>query len=1269
EQITQSIQPNTNYNELLRVQVNTVGIKNRLTLQNMVFNTKGSTDINDIARAHIWYTAGDSNFKITTQYGSAINQIDTNNITITDSILLISGPNYFWISYDIHPNAKIKNVVDAQCISLNINATQYSPDTVSPYGNRFIGYCNPIGGNDNTYNSYYQFGITNVSLNTLSNSTGVPSAMNEYYSDYTSSTTQIIPSNSYTLAITPGSSASGFTQATIAWIDWNQNYRFDSAELIGKNMSHTGICSLTVSVPSNIKNGQYRLRIMSGYGYYYNYAGIEFTPCQSQSVYMFDIGECEDYTVQVIGALNKPTISPAGNSEICIGSTKKYTTAFDTSYNYIWYTNSGNILLAGKGHPYDSLTYTPTQAGTDTIRVKIYNIYNNIDSSDYILLTTNGLNTAGTVSTNKTDICSGDTVILSSTMITGTAQWQYLSSSSWINTGTSNNSLQTSPADTTTYRLYSTNNACPADSSNKITINVSKKPYAGNIVTQTSTICAGDSIKLAIAGANGTINWGFYNGNTWQSLGLNSDSIVQYPNTNTVYRTIVTSGVCNADTSNKMTISINTSAAGGAATASSLYICSGDYDTLTVNGNVGSMQWQQKTGAGAWTNISGAVASTCITNPTTTTQYRCVSTSGSCGTAYTNELTISSGNSNIWTGNTNTDWRNAGNWCGGSIPTATSAVVIPIRNNMPVLEGNGSCSTLTIISGASLTLNTGATLVVNGLMTNNGTFTHNGGVLNLNSPQVVPGGTYYYLKLTGTSGEYKFSDNATINNNFVIGIGTTVNDSGKTITVLRDITNDGIHKGNGKIKLTASSVYQTMSGSGVYGNMEVATGTTSGVRFVNNTTINNLLQLTSGTVIVYTNTTLTVGSNTTSTGNITFASGTQIVGSSSSSTSLLQILGNSSAPAITSFNFSSPGSLTINRPNGVILGALCKVGGTLTLTEGKLSMNGYNLSIGQSNSSNGFVTTFGTGKISNASNTAGYMYIYGTSSSAAQITGLFLDTMYNIYISYPLGVSLGSSFVVNSLLNMNKGGLDLNGYTITLSSAASVSEAKNNLIYGTTGYLTTTRNYTSALSSNNIAGLGLVVTSNQSMGSTTIVRGHALSQQNSQNSVRRYYTLQPSNYSGLVYNNIEFRYDSLECGTGLTTPSRHVIAKNTTAGATSGWSRIASDSKGITNNGTSGYQWVVSKNIAGAAAQVFTVFDSVSASLTPSVYIQPNEVAETTEMNAWPNPFNKDLNITFVVYEDITTTINLLDISGKIVGSQVVKAQKGTNTISFNPIE
>ncbi|MBI3233441.1 MAG: T9SS type A sorting domain-containing protein [Bacteroidetes bacterium] len=558
-------------------------------------------------------------------------------------------------------------------------------------------------------------------------------------------------------------------------------------------------------------------------------------------------------------------------------------------------------------------------------------------------------------------------------------------------------------------------------------------------------------------------------------------------------------------------------------------------------------------------------------------------------------------------------------------------------------------------------------------MTNNGTFTHNGGILNLNSPQVVPGGNYFYLKLTGTSGEYKFSGNATINNNLVIGSGTTVNDSGKTITVLRDVTNDGTLKGSGKLKLTASSVYQTMSGNGVYGNIEVATATTSGIRFVNSSTITKLLQLTSGTVIVYTNTTLTVGSNSTSTGNITFASGTQILGSSSSSTSALQVLGNSSAPAITGFNFSSGGSLTINRPNGVTLGALCKVGATLTVTAGKLRMNGNNLFVGQSNSSNGFIVTSGTGKISNSSTTAGYMYVYGTSSSAAQITGLLIDSMYNVYVTYPLGVSIGNSFRVSGVLNISKGSLDLNGYTITLSSTASVSESKNNLIYGTTGFITTTRSYTSALSSNNIAGLGLVVTSNQSMGNTTIVRGHTLSQQNSQNSVRRYFTLQPSNYTGLVYNTIEFRYDSLECGTGLTTPSRHVIAKNTTAGATTGWTRVAGASRAPSLGGSYGYQWVVSKNVAGAATQVFTVFDSVSASLTPSVFTQPvatsNEVVEMSEVKVWPNPFNKDLNIGFDVNEDVTMTITMMDMSGKTVSSQVVKAQKGYNTLSFNNAE
>ena len=70
-----------------------------------------------------------------------------------------------------------------------------------------------------------------------------------------------------------------------------------------------------------------------------------------------------------------------------------------------------------------------------------------------------------------------------------------------------------------------------------------------------------------------------------------------------------------------------------------------------------------------------------------------------------------------WTGSTSSDWGTAGNWTSG-VPSDWSIVTIPVTANSSVLNGS-----LAIGPTASLTLNPGAALTVNGDLDNNGTLT------------------------------------------------------------------------------------------------------------------------------------------------------------------------------------------------------------------------------------------------------------------------------------------------------------------------------------------------------------------------------------------------------------------------------------------------------------------------------------------------------------------------------------------------------------------
>ena len=83
------------------------------------------------------------------------------------------------------------------------------------------------------------------------------------------------------------------------------------------------------------------------------------------------------------------------------------------------------------------------------------------------------------------------------------------------------------------------------------------------------------------------------------------------------------------------------------------------------------------------------------------------------GNVYSNAVTFVI-NTNTWTGASDTNWNNSANWSCGSVPAATTAVIITATTNQPVVSGNiaaqafnisaGAMTTLTVASGNSLTV-------------------------------------------------------------------------------------------------------------------------------------------------------------------------------------------------------------------------------------------------------------------------------------------------------------------------------------------------------------------------------------------------------------------------------------------------------------------------------------------------------------------------------------------------------------------------------------
>lgn len=135
-------------------------------------------------------------------------------------------------------------------------------------------------------------------------------------------------------------------------------------------------------------------------------------------------------------------------------------------------------------------------------------------------------------------------------------------------------------------------------------------------------------------------------------------------------------------------------------------------------------------------------------------------------------------------------------------------------------------------------------------------------------------------------------------------------------------------------------------------------------------------------------------------------------------------------------------------------------------------------------------------------------------------------TFSNLTINNPSNTRLTGDITVNGILTMQRGMLDLNGSNITLGASASLSETEtesySSRVYGESGVITTTRNL-NAPTDENIAGLGLVLTSTRDLGSTTIRRGHFQLQSGSGTSIMKWFDINPANNDGLDAT-LEFHY-------------------------------------------------------------------------------------------------------------------------------------------------
>jgi gliding motility-associated-like protein len=258
----------------------------------------------------------------------------------------------------------------------------------------------------------------------------------------------------------------------------------------------------------------------------------------------------------------------------------------------------------------------------------------------------------GTITPASATVCSGAN---SGTLTLGgnvgnVVQWESSINGgvTWsIITNTTTSQSYTNLTTTTLYRALVQSSGCTAAYSSISTITVSPTSVGGTTATPISVCSGSNSGSVNLTGQTGSITrWEFSTdgGLTWNAI-ANTTTTQSFTNLTqtTMYQVIVQSGVCPADTSGSVTITVDPVTAGGTTLPANDTVCSGaNSGTITLSGNVGNViRWELSTDNGlTWISIGNTTTSQTYNNINTYTLYRAVVQSGTCAQAFSSVAAV-----------------------------------------------------------------------------------------------------------------------------------------------------------------------------------------------------------------------------------------------------------------------------------------------------------------------------------------------------------------------------------------------------------------------------------------------------------------------------------------------------------------------------------------------------------------------------------------------------------------------------------------------------
>jgi Secretion system C-terminal sorting domain/Ig-like domain CHU_C associated len=383
------------------------------------------------------------------------------------------------------------------------------------------------------------------------------------------------------------------------------------------------------------------------------------------------INSCETgYTNSVKITVHSP-LSPGtitADQTICYNSSPgilsvgSSATGGSGTYTYQWEVSSDGSSFGDVASATSTVYQPPALPSNRWYRLKVINSCET-GYTNSVMITVHSQFDPGTITSDQT-VCYNITpsMITTGTLPTGGSgtyayQWEKsIDGSNWDPIiGSTNENLQPGSLVNTTFYRRNVINTCASSYSNTVIITVLPNIVPG-VISQTQTICYNTAPLTLISfsyptGAAGSFSFQWQNSinnSIWNDIPGATDETYQpgVMNSSLYFRRLETSGACMTVQTNSVQISVNSPLVAGSVKTDQS-ICNGISPNMFLtdtypNGGTGSYFYQwQKLVATAWTDIMGVNSETYTPEPLTTNSYfRRSETSGTCGTVYTNQITV-----------------------------------------------------------------------------------------------------------------------------------------------------------------------------------------------------------------------------------------------------------------------------------------------------------------------------------------------------------------------------------------------------------------------------------------------------------------------------------------------------------------------------------------------------------------------------------------------------------------------------------------------------